>query len=376
MHSLVTKLSVAIFLLAGMVEGVLALAVDDYWVAEANPNAAGYTLDWGYIYKYKNSSSVAVDPYWILTAAHVADDGASGNLIIGGETNTQKEVVVHPTADLALVRFDKPFAGYYPLHDGEIYTSSGPGGRFKTYQELILSGYGRTGLVTSVHFYNGPGGSGIKRWGTNKGTGEQSVNIDVGGTAGIRETQCFKTSFVLTETAYEAGAAQHDSGGPVFVEQGGTWNVAGINLYLTGVNPYTGNSMGNVAFYRDWIINNIPDYDSDMDGLPDHWERSTGETEAGADPDMDGFTNYEEWIADTDPTGGHSFLQVTSFTNGADLVFSSSSNRNYQIEQNVNLTHGVWAAATDWFVGSQSTTSTNIPPAGPNQFYRVRARLY
>jgi hypothetical protein len=357
------------------VQGAVAIAVDDYAVAEADPNAAGYSLDWDYIYQYKNSSSVAVDHYWILTAAHVADDGGSGSLVIGGETYTQEEVIVHPTADLALVRYDKPFPGYYPLHDGEIYTTSGPGGHLKTYQELIMSGYGRTGTVTAVSFTNGPEGNGIKRWGTNKGTGESSVDLDVGGTAGERSTLCFETSFILTGTTFEAGAAQYDSGGPVFIEDDGTWKVAGINLYLAGADPYTGNSMGKVSFYRDWITNNIPDYDTDMDGLPDWWETSTGETESEADPDADGFTNYEEWLADTDPILGSSYFQLTSFSNGVDVVFASSTNREYQIEQNQNLTNADWTAATDWISGSQPTTSVTLPAVDSNLFYRVRAKL-
>lgn len=55
--------------------------------------------------------------------------------------------------------------------------------------------------------------------------------------------------------------------------------------------------------------------DVDGNGLPDYWElthfSSTGQ-DAGGDPDGDGFTNTEEWRADTDPTNAWSRLVFTS----------------------------------------------------------------
>ncbi|RKX39292.1 MAG: hypothetical protein DRP64_14455, partial [Verrucomicrobia bacterium] len=136
-------------LLFGACVDVQAIAVDDYSVAETNPAVAGYSLDWDYIYKYKNASSVAVDHYWILTAAHVGDDGGTGSLVVDGEAYTQQEIVFHDTADLALVRYDRPFPGYYLLHDDEIYT--GPK-QNPSYQELLMAGYGYAGTVSATSF--------------------------------------------------------------------------------------------------------------------------------------------------------------------------------------------------------------------------------
>lgn len=72
------------------------------------------------------------------------------------------------------------------------------------------------------------------------------------------------------------------------------------------------------------------DYDMDNDGLPDAWERQYGGCDEcmnpGADPDNDGYTNLEEYLAGSDPTDpnsypGHisSYVLHLAYTNGVDL---------------------------------------------------------
>ena len=97
------------------VRSVDAIAVADLVVAESSPTqvTAYADFDWDFVYNYKGSSAVAVDDYWLITAAHVADDGGSGALTIHGEVYTQMQRVYHPTADLALVRYDKALPGFY-----------------------------------------------------------------------------------------------------------------------------------------------------------------------------------------------------------------------------------------------------------------------
>ncbi|MEE9369396.1 MAG: trypsin-like serine protease [Pontiella sp.] len=377
MRGALTYLVLSSLLLSGMAGRVQAIATSNNTISAQSPTNQGYSLNWDYIYKYKNSSSVAVDHYWILTAAHVGDDGGTGNLVVNGETYTQQEVVLHPSADLALVRYDKPFPGYYALHDGEVYHEEGPPGNpTAVYDELIMAGYGRTGIVTQATFTNGSGGNGTKRWGTNKGNGtEETVNANVGGTAGNVSTECFLMPFNLSDTDFEGGAAQHDSGGPVFVDNGSGWKLTGINIYLTGSNPYTGNYAAMIPDYISWITNNIPDYDTDMDGLPDWWEDEHSVSEAGGYSDSDSFTNYEEWLADTDPNDGNSFLALSDYTNATSVVFSSSANRKYQVQYQTNLTNDIWGTEVDWFTGFASQTTTNVSATTSNRFYRIRVKL-
>ena len=121
----------------------------------------------------------------MLSAAHVADDGGSGALTINGDAYTQMQRVFHPTADLALIRYDRALPGFYPLHTGNVE-------RFGTNPELLMVGWGYTGTVTSTSFQNGPGGQGVKRWGTNRAA--QSgfpVTVDMGGEVGSLTTDVF-----------------------------------------------------------------------------------------------------------------------------------------------------------------------------------------
>ncbi len=359
-------------LLLGICADVRAIAVADLATSEASPANAGYSFNWDYVYKYKNSSSVAVDHYWILTAAHVADDTFNGDIIMDGVTNYQQEVVFHSSADLALVRFDKPFPGYYALHGGEIYHTEGSGRNGVTvYDPLIMVGFGYTGIVTQTTFTQ-TDGTGTKRWGTNRGTSEITVN----------STQCFKMTFDLSDTDYEAGANVNDSGGPVFIQDGVDWKLTGITLFRQPNDPpFTENYSAMIHDYIDWTTNGIPDYDTDMDGLPDWWETLYGGNAtsmvASVDLDNDDFTNYEEWLADTVPTNGTSFLEILNESTPTNLVFSSSTNRKYQVEYRTDLvnTNEIWGIEEAWFDGASPQTGQSVSTVSSNRFYRVRAKL-
>ena len=55
---------------------------------------------------------------------------------------------------------------------------------------------------------NGPTGSVCKRWGTNRAVvTDQTVTVDMGGSAGFQISDIFSTLFNLNDTSYEAGLA-------------------------------------------------------------------------------------------------------------------------------------------------------------------------
>lgn len=157
--------SICGLLLFGMSAWGVPIKLATQTIQEANPNeesSGAYSIDWSYVYNLKGSSGVAIGEYWILTAHHVADDGGSGNLTIGGETYTAVETVYNNDADIGLVRYDKAFPGYY-----DYATSLSSVG-----SEVIMIGYGNYGEVTQTSksgSWSEPGTENpdVKRWGTN-----------------------------------------------------------------------------------------------------------------------------------------------------------------------------------------------------------------
>jgi hypothetical protein len=125
--------------------------------------------------------------------------------------------------------------------------------------------------------------------------------------------------------------------------------------------------------------------DSDGDGIPDWWMtlhfgHPTGQAGdnslAGQDPDHDGMTNLQEYLAGTNPRDANSRLALAiSLTpvNAARLQFQAVSNVSYAIEYRGSLSTGSWSPLTTIAAApnNRTVTLTNAVPAVP-RFYRVR----
>ena len=97
------------------------------------------------------------------------------------------------------------------------------------------------------------------------------------------------------------------------------------------------------------------------------------------DSDGDGFSNYAEWIAGTNPTNAASGLQLKSIAPAADfssatLTWPSVSGVNYLVLRGPDLTAPLTIIATNIIgqAGTTSYTDTNAVGTGPF-FYRVGA---
>lgn len=124
-------------------------------------------------------------------------------------------------------------------------------------------------------------------------------------------------------------------------------------------------------------------FDSDGDGLPDAWEiqyfGSIGDPRAtpNADPDGDGFTNLQEYVAGTNPTNPTSRLQIDSVNVAGGqtaIQFEAVAGKTYTILYRYNLSSGTWLKLTD--IPAQPGSGAvivNDPTVGSatTRFYRL-----
>ncbi len=353
-----------LLILVGFFLPASAIVVGDYSVA-TNPPTGSWDVNWDYVYNYKQSSSVAVGGHWILTAAHVADDGFVSDITIGSITYYQQEVIFHTSADLALVRFDKDFSGYYPLYTGS----------FSVGDDIAMIGYGNTGTVSSASYLDSGSGSGTKRWGSNEFSQDYTAGDSVG----------FLMGFNDGATINEAGVGVWDSGGGSFVEDGGVWKLAGINTSRNSTPPYTVTFTVSVPEYATWITQTIAaeDGDDDIDGIPNWWEEQYGSTTgvvASVDQDGDGVIGTDEYIADTDPTDSNAVWQASgdlSLTNQT-FTFDGSTARQYQL---LYTTNDLADPSLTWISngvpvwGTGAGTEISVTNTEDTVFYRVWVTL-
>ena len=118
----------------------------------------------------------------------------------------------------------------------------------------------------------------------------------------------------------------------------------------------------------------------DTNGLPIAWEMANfGHTgvDPNADPDHDGMSNMQEYLAGTDPNNPNSCLCITNFTRdatGYNLMSWSSVPTRYYYIQRTSVLGDPARPFTDtlinWTLGWHST---GFYDTGEPGFYRIRA---
>jgi hypothetical protein len=118
--------------------------------------------------------------------------------------------------------------------------------------------------------------------------------------------------------------------------------------------------------------------DGDGDGMPDQWENSYGlnpasDLDRNLDGDEDGLTNWEEYIAGTDPTSTMSYLRLEGMsTNPTTLEFYAVANKTYTVQYRDSLTEGAWSKLADVLAMPTERLEQVIDPrSNPQRYYRL-----
>jgi hypothetical protein len=136
----------------------------------------------------------------------------------------------------------------------------------------------------------------------------------------------------------------------------------------------------DIALVRAWI--------SDLAGYESFatWQsRIFGSTNAPtalaeADPDLDGLSNYEEYLLGTDPkeVSAAASIHIQADGNGlAHLIFDRIANRDFEVEATGSLGGERWqsldtSANRPFYSITNSPAQVVDPTAGTNHFYRLR----
>ena len=98
--------------------------------------------------------------------------------------------------------------------------------------------------------------------------------------------------------------------------------------------------------------------------------------DAGLDPDGDGFTNLDEYIAGTDPGDGESLLQVLNLIpQPFSVTFDTVTGRLYGVEYKDDLLDATWQSLTSNVSGTGGAVEVDDSDQTGKRFYRIQVRL-
>jgi hypothetical protein len=201
---------------------------------------------------------------------------------------------------------------------------------------------------------------GVERW------GENDVSSIANGGSGAGDL--LRCTFDTGAGSNECALSLDDSGGGLFIEDGGEWKLAGINYEADG--PFS-NAVDGTEFNASML---------DVRGLFEEVSPGNWQLMSGPQPIPSAFYSTRisaniDWINSVINSQPGSDLRIVGIEIvGADVQISfNTSNRLYYVQSNTNLTSGTWTTFTNNVPGTGGIVSVLDKNAAslPGRFYRV-----
>jgi len=273
--------TVPLLILVTLLAFPAAAVIIDSGDGTGNTSAPADDPGWDNVGTRGGTTVVYVDNGWVVTARHVGIGSVIFDGVLYDPVTDSRVIIEHnasKNADLAVFQLEEPWP---PLPALEIRASESAVDDY-----VVMIGHGRDrGPATSwnppppdptIYGYDWALPRTV-RWGTNV---VASVGEDIA--SGSDLTRSFSTDFTPISsggTEHEAMAANGDSGGAVFVDDGVYWELGGV-IYT--IAQYDGQDAddalyGNLtysadlSYYRDQILDIVYPCDNGIDDDGDGW---------------------------------------------------------------------------------------------------------
>ncbi len=326
-----------------------------------NTNAPSGSLTnsgWQYEGQLAEFLGTPIAPTFFLAAKHIGGFVGQG-FVFAGHTNHTVANFDSLNSDLRIWKVADTFPMYAPL-----YTNMNEVGKLCV---VIGRGTNRGPAVLVNSTTNGwewGNTNNIQRWGQNTVSG-----VATGSDGGL----LLKANFDRNGVSNECDLSYDDSSGGMFIQDGTTWKLAGINYTVDG--PFSHDGTTNTQFNGALM---------DLRGLY-YLNNTNGWTLIPTNNNNvvvpTGFycsrvSANLSWISSViDFQTGPDLQIVDSEIVGPDAVISlaTGSNRLYRVDRTTNLVAGVWTTVTNNLAGTGGIVTVIDPGAADktNQFYRA-----
>lgn len=208
------------------------------------PTDPALATRWGQVGNFNEFLGTPIASEYFLTAKHLGNLTGQAITFPDSTSYTTTAAFFDPTSDLAIYRIGGSFPAdkIVPMYTGSFFTNQPMTifGRGLPRTDTVVSG-NKFGSGTEAKGWTWGSGTNARSWGTNTLDG-----LGNGGPAGTQLVYDFDSGGGANEGVLSLG----DSGGPVFIQEGGVWKVAGINYAVESIFNTTNSGTGfNAAIY-------------------------------------------------------------------------------------------------------------------------------